>query len=103
VYYWKDIEPGIADMELRDYKLTECISNFVASDAAYLSCKMEVDASSKGNALPRLFRVISASSQRTSSPLSIHRAVKLSSMRRRPTSGAEAPQVDRSYRVTALG
>jgi len=57
VYYWKDIEPSIAEMELRDYKLTECISNFVTSDTAYLSCKMEIDASFKGNALPRLFRV----------------------------------------------
>ena len=57
VYYWKDIEPAIGDMELRDYKLTECISNFVTSDSAYLSCKMEVDALFKGNPLPRLFRV----------------------------------------------
>ena len=57
VYHWKDIEDGFADMELREYKLSDCVAKLVASDAAYLSCAMEVDASFKGNPLPRLFRV----------------------------------------------
>jgi hypothetical protein len=57
VYHLKDIEAGFADMELRDYKLSDCVTKLVASDAAYMSCAMEVDASFKGNPLPRLFRV----------------------------------------------
>lgn len=57
VYTWKDIEASIADMELRDYRLSDCLTRLVTSDAAYLTCAMEVDASFKGNRLPRLFRV----------------------------------------------
>lgn len=57
VYGWKDIAAGFADMELRQYKLSECVSKLVAPGAAYLSCAMEVDATFKGNPLPRLFRV----------------------------------------------
>ncbi len=57
VYHLKDIEAGFADMELREYKLTDCVTKLVTSDAAYLSCAMAVDASFKGTPLPRLFRV----------------------------------------------
>ena len=57
VYHLKDIEAGFADMELRDYNLSDCVTKLVAPNAAYLSCAMEVDASFKGNSLPRLFRV----------------------------------------------
>ncbi len=57
VYYWKDIEASFAGMELRDYKLSDCVTKRVASDTAYMSCAMEVDASFKGNPLPRMFRV----------------------------------------------
>lgn len=57
VYHFKDIEAGFADVELRDYKLADCVTKLVASDAAYLSCAMEVDASFKGTPLPRLLRV----------------------------------------------
>jgi len=57
VYEWKDIEPKIDDMELREYKLNKCISDFIRPDVAYLSCEMEADASFRGNALPHLFRV----------------------------------------------
>jgi len=57
VYNWKDIEAGFADMELREYKLSDCVTKLVTSDAAYITCAMEVDASFKGNPLPRLFRV----------------------------------------------
>lgn len=57
VYHLKDIEADFADMELRDYKLSDCVTKVVASDAAYMSCAMEVDASFKGNPLPRLFRI----------------------------------------------
>lgn len=57
VYNRKDIEAGFADMELREYKLSDCVTKLVTSDAAYISCSMDVDASFKGNPLPRLFRV----------------------------------------------
>jgi hypothetical protein len=57
VYGWKDIAAGFADMELRDYRLSDCVTKLVASKTAYLSCEMEVDASFKGNPLPRLFRI----------------------------------------------
>ena len=57
VYRWNDIETGFSDMELRDYKLSECVTRQVTPDAAYISCTMEVDASFKGNPLPRWFRV----------------------------------------------
>ncbi|MGZ4836225.1 MAG: nuclear transport factor 2 family protein [Terriglobales bacterium] len=57
VYHWKDVEAGFADMELREYKLSDCVTKVVASEVAYMSCAMQVDASFKGNALPRLFRV----------------------------------------------
>ncbi len=57
VYHLKDIEAGFADMELRDYKLSDCVTKLVVSEAAYMSCAMEVEASFKRNPLPRLFRV----------------------------------------------
>ena len=57
VYHWKEIEAGSADMELRDYKVSDCVTRVVTSDAAYMSCAMDVNASFKGNPLPRLFRV----------------------------------------------
>lgn len=57
VYVWKDIEGGFADMELREYKLSDCVTRLVTSDTAYISCAMDVDARFKGNPLPRLFRV----------------------------------------------
>ena len=57
VYQWRDIEAGFPDMELREYKLSDCVTKLVTSDAAYITCAMEVDASFKGNPLPRLFRV----------------------------------------------
>lgn len=57
LYHLKDIEAGFADMELRDYKLSDCVTKLVASGAAYMSCAMEVEASFKRNPLPRLFRV----------------------------------------------
>jgi len=57
VYSLKDIEGDFADMELREYKLSDCVTKLLTSDAAYLSCAMEVDASFKGTPLPPLFRV----------------------------------------------
>lgn len=57
VYRWKDIEAGSADMQLRDYQLSDCLTKLIAPSAAYLSCRMEVDASYKGTPIPRLMRV----------------------------------------------
>lgn len=57
VYHRSDIEAGWADVSLKDYKLSDCIFNLMAPDAAYLSCILEVDATYKGQPLPGHFRV----------------------------------------------
>jgi len=57
VYHRSDIEAGWADVTLKDYKLTDCIFKLMSRDAAYLSCRMEVDATYKGQPLPQRFRV----------------------------------------------
>jgi hypothetical protein len=43
-----DIEAGWSDVVMRDYKLSDCVFKLMIRDAAYLSCKMEVDATYKG-------------------------------------------------------
>lgn len=57
VYHRSDIEAGWSDVTLKDYKLSDCIFKLMTRDAAYLSCMMEVDATYKGQPLPRRFRV----------------------------------------------
>jgi len=57
VYHRSDIEAGWADVTLKDYKLSDCIFKLMTRDAAYLSCRMEVDATYKGQPLPQRFRV----------------------------------------------
>ena len=57
VYHRSDIEAGWSDVTLKDYKLSDCIFKLMTRDAAYLSCKMELDATFKGQPLPRRFRV----------------------------------------------
>jgi len=57
VYYRADIEAGWADVVLRDYKLSDCAFKLMTRDAAYLACKMEVDATYKGQPFPQRFRL----------------------------------------------
>ena len=57
VYHRSDIEAGWSDDTLKDYQLSDCVFKLMTHDAAYLSCMMEVDATYKGQPLPRRFRV----------------------------------------------
>jgi len=57
VYHRSDIEAGWNDVVLKDYKLSDCTFKLMTGDAAYLSCKMEVDATYKGQPFPQRFRV----------------------------------------------
>ena len=57
VYTRADIEAGWADVVLNDYKLWDCVFKLMTRDAAYMSCKMEVDATYKGQPFPKRFRV----------------------------------------------
>ncbi len=57
VYRWPDIQAGFKDVVLKDYNLTDCIFKLMTSDAAYLSCKMDVVATAKGQPFPARFRV----------------------------------------------
>ena len=57
VYHRSDIEAGWSDVTLKDYKLSDCIFKLLTRDAAYLTCRMELNASYKGQPLPQRFRV----------------------------------------------
>jgi ketosteroid isomerase-like protein len=57
VYHRADIETGWPDTALKDYKLSDCVFKLMTRDTAYLSCKMEVDATYKGQPFPKRFRV----------------------------------------------
>jgi ketosteroid isomerase-like protein len=57
IYHRADIETGWNDVSLSGYSLTDCVFKLVTPDAAYLSCRMEVAATYKGQPLPGLFRV----------------------------------------------
>jgi hypothetical protein len=57
VYHRTDIETAWADVVLNDYKLSDCAFKLMTRDAAYLSCKMEVNATYKGQPFPKRFRV----------------------------------------------
>jgi len=57
VYHRSDIEAGWSDVVLNNYSLSDCVFKLMTGDAAYLSCRMEVDATYKGQPLPKLFRV----------------------------------------------
>jgi hypothetical protein len=57
VYHREDIEAGWSDVVLNDYKLSECAFKLMTHDAAYLSCKMEVNATYKSQPFPKRFRV----------------------------------------------
>ncbi len=57
IYYRSDIEARWKDVELRDYRLSDCIFKLMTSDAAYQSCNMEVEATFNGKPFPQRFRV----------------------------------------------
>ena len=57
VYHRADIEAGWSDVVMHDYKLSDCVFKLMIRDAAYLSCKMEVDATYKGKPFPKCIRV----------------------------------------------
>ncbi len=57
VYHRSDVEAGWNDVSVKDYQLSDCIFNLTTRDSAYLDCKMEVDATYKGQPLPPRFRV----------------------------------------------
>jgi ketosteroid isomerase-like protein len=57
VYHRSDIEAGWGDVVLKDYQLSDCAFKLMTRDAAYLTCKMEVDATYKGQPFPQRFRL----------------------------------------------
>ncbi len=57
IYHRSDIEASWADVSLKNYSLTDCVFKLMTRDAAYLSCKMDVDATYKGKPFPQQFRV----------------------------------------------
>lgn len=57
VYHRSDIQAGWSDVTLKDYKLSDCIFKLITRDAAYLSCRMEIEATYKGKPLPGHSRV----------------------------------------------
>jgi|SRR5208282_154561 hypothetical protein len=57
VYHRADIEAEWSNVALHDYKLSDCAFKLMTRDSAYLSCKMELDATYKGEAFPSRLRV----------------------------------------------
>ncbi len=57
IYHRADIEAGWSDVVLKDYKLSDCVFKLMTSDAAYLTCKLELDATYKGQPFPQRFRL----------------------------------------------
>ncbi len=57
IYHRSDILAGWSEVVLTDYKVSDCVFNLLTADVAYLSCRLEVDATYKGQPLPKLFRV----------------------------------------------
>lgn len=57
VYRWPDIEAGFNDVVLEDYKLTDCIYKRMTRDSAYMTCRMDLHATYKGQPFPSSQRV----------------------------------------------
>jgi hypothetical protein len=57
VYHRADIEAEWSNVALHDYKLSDCAFKLMTRDSAYLSCKMELDATYKGQPFPSRLRV----------------------------------------------
>jgi ketosteroid isomerase-like protein len=56
VYHRADIEAEWSNVALHDYKLSECAFKLMTPDSAYLSCKMELEATYKGQPFPSRLR-----------------------------------------------
>lgn len=57
VYHRADIAAEWSNVALHDYKLSDCAFKLMTRDSAYLSCKMELDATYKGQPFPSRLRV----------------------------------------------
>ncbi|MGD0681009.1 MAG: nuclear transport factor 2 family protein [Terracidiphilus sp.] len=57
VYHRADIEAEWPNVALHDYKLSDCAFKLMTRDSAYLSCKMELNATYKGQPFPSRLRV----------------------------------------------
>jgi ketosteroid isomerase-like protein len=57
VYHRADIEAEWSNVALHDYKLSDCAFKLMTRDSAYLTCKMELDATYKGQPFPSRLRV----------------------------------------------
>jgi ketosteroid isomerase-like protein len=57
LYHRPDIEAGWSDVVMNEYKLSNCVFKLMARDAAYLTCKLEVDATYKGQPFPQRFQL----------------------------------------------
>jgi hypothetical protein len=57
VYHRSDIEAGWNDVVLKEYRLSDCVFKLMDRNAAYLSCKMEVEATYRSHPFPQRFRV----------------------------------------------
>lgn len=59
LYHKADVEKYWPDIKLNEYKLSDCTFKQLVKDAAYLTCRLEADATFKGQPLPKKFRVTS--------------------------------------------
>ncbi len=57
VYHWSDIEAGFKDVVLQDYKITDCIFKLTTRDSAWLTCRMDLHATYRGQPFPSSLRV----------------------------------------------
>lgn len=57
IYHWSDIEAGFGDVVLKDYKITDCMFKLMTHDAAYMTCRMDLNATYKGQPFPSNQRV----------------------------------------------
>ena len=57
IYHRADIEAEWGNVVLNDYKLSDCVFHLMTRDSAYISCKMDLDATYKGQSFPAHFRV----------------------------------------------
>lgn len=57
IYRQADIKAEWGNVVLKDYSLSDCAFNLMASDSAYYTCNMKVDAEFKGQPFPANMRV----------------------------------------------
>lgn len=57
VYHWADIEAGFNDVVLKWFKFSDCIFKLTTRDSAYMTCRMDLEATYKGQPFPGSQRV----------------------------------------------